>query len=155
MAATCEMVEVIGRQNLIRLQEALGPAHIYLPAEPVIGHPIANAIGKVAMAQLCREFGSCTIWIGCRYAHIKRNAEILQLRMIGVPSKNIAKSFGITARHVRQLTQGDITPVYGVRRRQLRAAQQGIRMERHERYRRKVGRNGTPNRQARRLAAES
>jgi len=154
MAATYELIEILGKQNLIKLQAALGPAEYYLPTKAQIGHPICNAIGKIGMTQLCREFGGGRIWIGNSYANLNRNAEILQLRMAGMTPENVAESFGISARHVRNITQGEDATSMGPRvRRRVRQLAQGLEVSSNERNRREVGRNGAPNRKARRMAS--
>lgn len=146
MASTWELIRLIGRENVVKLQQALGPAQTYIPTEATNAHMIGNAIGMIAMHQLCREHGGSTIWIGSGYARAKRNEEILQLLMTGMTQENVSQVFGITARQVRALTQGPRPRVYGVRSRQIQAIKQGIRDHKYGPIRRRFKKqpSGTP-----------
>lgn len=103
MTATCELIEILGREKLTDLQAAIGPAQTYIPVEAANDHPIAQAIGLEAMATLCKWHGGSTIWIGTGYANARRNEEIIQRLLEGDTAQNVAQRYGVTARYVRIL----------------------------------------------------
>lgn len=113
MATTCDLITILGREDLIKLQAAIGPAQTYIPTYAEALHPIARAIGTQAMDKICAEFGGSTIWIGNGYANLRRNEEILRLVLDGHPKENVATRYGITARYVQILTRDDTAFVYG------------------------------------------
>jgi len=117
MATTCDLITLLGKEDLTKLQTAIGPAQTYIPTYAEALHPIASAIGVPAMNKICREFGGSTIWIGNGYANLRRNEEIIQLVLDGHPKDNVAALYGITPRYVKILTRDDTALVYGRRER--------------------------------------
>lgn len=103
MAATYELIAIIGKENLACLQRALGPRNVYVPNLAQRSHPIANAIGYVAMQALCHHHGGETVWIGSGYANAERNEEIARMSAEGVPAQTIAAHYNITERYVRAI----------------------------------------------------
>jgi len=110
MAATYELIAIIGKANLVALQKAMGPRNIYVPNQAQRAHPISNAIGYAAMAALCRQHGGETVWIGTGYANQERNEEISRMCREGAPTETIAERFGITERYVRAIAAADQEP---------------------------------------------
>lgn len=105
LSATCDIIQIIGKEALIKLQSAIGPAQTYIPITADKYHPISEAIGLNLMIRLCKEIGGTTVWIGNGYANQRRNEEISRLVREGAAHQNIADQFGITVRYVRMLTK--------------------------------------------------
>ena len=40
MATTYELIALLGKDGLVRLQSAVGPANTYIPTEPIQNHEI-------------------------------------------------------------------------------------------------------------------
>lgn len=120
MATTYDLIALLGKEDLTRLQAAVGPAQTYIPTKPVEDHAITKAIGFTAMGLICAEFGGTTLWIGNGYSNQQRNNEILRLVLAGIPKENIANCYGITARYVQILTRAEAAPVYARRQRYAR-----------------------------------
>ena len=130
MASTFEIIEAIGRDNVVALQKALGPAAVYIPTSAAPDHGITQIIGLDAMEALCRELGGTTVWIGSGYANQERNQEIIRLRTAGIPIHYIGRRFGLTARCVRKITQGERRRAISVRQsRHAKILAQRYRME--------------------------
>ena len=147
MTTTCELIEVIGKPALTRLQAALGPASVYLPTKASHTHPVSHAIGMVGMTQLCNWFGGSMIWIGNGYAKTKRNQEISQLLTAGVHPQDCAAMFGITTRQIRVVAAlEDPMPTFGLTSRRIRGYVQGsLRHDRKNRQRRNDSDGGEPS----------
>jgi hypothetical protein len=107
MAATYKLIAIIGKENLTRLQRALGPRNVYVPNLAQRSHPIANAIGYAAMQALCHHHGGETVWIGSGYANAERNQEISRMHREGVPAQTIAEHYQITERYVRAIASAE------------------------------------------------
>jgi hypothetical protein len=126
VATTAELISIVGKGKLVKLQQEIGPSHFYIPTILNEKHPIAISAGIPEMEMITEAFGGTTIWVGSGYANQVRNGEILQLVIAGINPEHIARRYGITARYVLILTRADTQPVYGVRARQRRSIAQGI-----------------------------
>ncbi|MEM0953320.1 MAG: hypothetical protein AAGI24_04190 [Pseudomonadota bacterium] len=131
MAATYELIQLLGRNKLTALQCAIGPRAIYIPVDPTPDHPISRAIGEQGMEKICGAFGGSTIWIGNRYANARRNEEILRLLLIGVDKETVAARFGVTTKTVRIISHAELRPAFGLRARRRRARCQGLKQDAH------------------------
>lgn len=127
MPNTAELIQILGKRNLVRLQAEFGPKQMHIPARPDETHPIAQAIGLEAMEELCEAFGCTSTYIGVNYLKPDRNRKILQMVIYGIPLENISQRFGLTDKYVRMLTQADTLPVAGIRARKRRAFAQGFK----------------------------
>ena len=127
MANTAELIQLLGKRNLVKLQAEFGPRQMHIPARPDASHPIAQAIGPEAMEELCEEFGCTSTYIGVNYLKPERNLKILQMVLAGRTLENISQAFGLTQIYIRKLTQADTAPLFGSRARQRRAFAQGLK----------------------------
>ncbi len=117
MAATYELIQLLGQETVTDLQAAFGPRNMYIPACVDPAHEIAQVIGEDKMTDLCLEHGGTTIWIGTGYRNRRRNQEILRLVLAEAPPETIAKRYGITARYVMILAAPHRGPRAGIRAR--------------------------------------
>lgn len=106
------LVAIIGRRLAMALMAHMnssGPGYIYVPMQPKPGSVLVQIIGPAAAGKLCEVYGGRTIQVPKCGAlrRAKRNQEIRSLAAAGEPQVEIARRFGMTDRHVRNvLTKG-------------------------------------------------
>jgi len=108
MTATWNIIAAIGRENLTRLQQEIGPRDLYVPISPDPEHRVAKVLGMAAMRVLCEEFGGTKIWIGNGYATAARNEEIFRAAKNGDSVETIALRWEITQRYVRVIVSDNM-----------------------------------------------
>jgi hypothetical protein len=133
MAYEYEMLDVITRDQLRRLQTRYAGGRMYIPRCPTKAHPIARLIGLSAAKKLSAEFSGHPILITRSLLVRQRNSAIRDERGWGLPPAVVARRYGLTARTVRKICQGyDLNKnkqPFGLRRRRLQAELQGLELD--------------------------
>lgn len=106
------LVAIIGRRLAMALMahmNSVGNGFMYVPKKPKPGRVLVEIIGPVAARKLCDVYGGRTIRVPqCSLMRrSKRDQEIRSLACSGEHQAEIARRFGMTDRHVRNvLTKG-------------------------------------------------
>ncbi len=104
MASFAELREVVGEAMAVRLSVVFGGTRIYVPARPVPGGWLAEAIGIEAVNALCRAFNGEQIEIPLGPGKRARQREkVVALRSRGMGTRAIALALDITERQVRNI----------------------------------------------------
>ena len=127
-----ELLNVITREQLRALQGRYQGSRLYIPQHMYPEHPIARLIGYEGAKKLSAEFGRLLFPITKSLLIRERNDAIRRERVLGVPRGQVAETYELSARTIRRITQGHgltrRTNHYGLRRRHLRAALQGLEL---------------------------
>lgn len=94
-------IYLLGEERAKALLQQFGGNELYIPARLAKDHPIAQAIGLIGMACLCREFGGCRIDLPNASRKEGKKVRIMELIDQGLGSPEIARITGVTARYVR------------------------------------------------------
>jgi hypothetical protein len=133
MSYEFEMLDVITREQLRTLQTRYAGSRMYIPRHPTEDHPIAHLIGLQAAKKLSAEFAGHPILITRSLLVRQRNSAIRDERGWGLPPRVVAKRYGLTARSVRKICEGyelsNAKQPFGLRRRRLQAALQGLELD--------------------------
>lgn len=135
-----EVYDVIGPKKLLQLQLNCKTTQLYIPQNMHPDHAIAKIIGIEAAKKLSAEFPRCLLTITKSQVVRERNKQIIQQRKAGAPQYRVALNFGLTARSIRKITQGEkiqrARPLYGLRGRRLRAILQKAHNEQRQQQQR-------------------
>lgn len=109
-AHTERIASIIGRDlALLLLNHAREKTsgHMYVPVHPRPGHCIVSLIGLDAVTKLTDALGGQTVRLfECQSNYLaKRNAEVKCMAEKGLSTREIAKAFALTDRHVRNILE--------------------------------------------------
>lgn len=99
------IADLIGAPNALKLSERWGGIRLYIPPEPGEDHELSKLIGHDAARKLGQAYGSERIEIvkaDC-WHRAMRNKLILDARACGQSQSSIARTHGLTERHVRNI----------------------------------------------------
>ncbi|MTI12005.1 Mor transcription activator family protein [Sansalvadorimonas verongulae] len=139
-----EIVATIGRKNTIALERAFGGRRKYIAQKIKSDSSIVKAIGWEAALKLSCRFGGLQLYIPQTLALQARNRTIVQQRLQGFTAKDLAKSYGLVARTIRNICFG-CGALHGLRaRNRLKILQQGFYGRTHPEYRTGHGGGSSP-----------
>jgi hypothetical protein len=95
-----QLAEIIGEDAAVQLSGLACNRQLYVPHNMSASHPIAQAIGPSAAAELHRHYRGELVSLAERAA---RRQAIAQAIAGGLPIHALTERFGITARRARQL----------------------------------------------------
>lgn len=98
-----ELLEVIGEEALIKLEERFGRSYLYIPVSPK--PEIVEAIGIEATQKLINVYGSFDIYVPRALLKKRRNIEIVQRINAGRDIKELAAEFRLSEKWLRQIKQ--------------------------------------------------
>lgn len=120
-----EIIELLGRDTTLKLEQTLGGQRKYIAANPNRESPIVKVIGMEAAQKLASQFGGVLLYIPQHLAAKVRNEDILLAVWAGEHKSFIGQRFGLVERTIRKVVQGDNQPRFGLACRRLRARVQG------------------------------
>ncbi|AMO58232.1 Mor transcription activator family protein [Endozoicomonas montiporae] len=120
-----EIIELLGTQTTLKLEQTLGGQRKYIAAKPTPESSIVNVIGMEAAIKLATRFGGMLLYIPQHLAARQRNQEITLAVWSGEHKQLIGQRFGLVERTIRKVVQGDNHPRFGLSCRLLRAQTQG------------------------------
>ena len=82
-----------------------GGSEIYIPVRPKKQHPIAQIIGIVGLAALCKNYGGTHLYVSNPTQTVSKKQRIIALLDKGGGTSEIAASVGVTERYVRHIKQ--------------------------------------------------
>jgi hypothetical protein len=128
MCSEYELIECIGRDAVKALQSRYHGTSLYVPKQMPSDHPIACLIGLKAAKSLSDKFPAGLFTITRSLLIRERNNRILRDRRRGIAPQAVATRYGLTARTIRKVCQGerlrDWPHAFGLRARLLHAARQ-------------------------------
>lgn len=125
-----QIADVIGREQALSLIRQLPRAYtrghpsgqpiLYVPKSVSLTHPLVTMIGYAAAEKLARAFGGEILYPAACISieRAARNEEIGRLLRKGVSCIEIARLFGLTDRHVKNIGQEIAPEVFGESRAQ-------------------------------------
>ena len=110
-----ELVDVIGLTAALKLVEAHGGTHIWVPKHARLGHWLAILIGLEALERLCAYYDSTQVEIPLcakMLRMIKERAIVAEFEQ-GASNNQLARKHGTTDRTIRRIRQraGNAVPV--------------------------------------------
>lgn len=97
-----EGTRLFGREKALRFIETFGGQQLYIPVKPIAKHKIAECIGIVGMAALCRECGK--EWVNVsRKKNATKKAVIIDLLAQGVSQRQSAIQADVSRRWVSMI----------------------------------------------------
>ncbi|WP_196221154.1 Mor transcription activator family protein [Sansalvadorimonas verongulae] len=140
-----DIVATIGRESTIALERAFGGRRKYIAQKIKQGSPIVEVIGWEAAQQLSQRFGGMQLYIPQTLALQARNRAIIHQRLQGFTAQDLARSYGLVARTIRNICFG-CGALHGLRaRNRLKILQQGFYGRAHSGYRTGFGGASAPN----------
>ena len=132
MANEHELISCIGRDGLEAIQRRYQGSRMYVPKVMIKEHPLAQLIGLQAAKKLSDKHPASLFTITRSLLVRKRNSSIIKERQLGIAANDVALRYGLTARTVRNICQGELSKAgavyfYGMRARMRRAAWQAGR----------------------------
>ncbi|MGI9273849.1 MAG: Mor transcription activator family protein [Endozoicomonas sp.] len=124
-----EIVELLGLEKTLQLEQVLGGQRKYIAANPSERSPIVRVIGMDAARRLATRFGGMLLYIPQHLASRVRNQEILLAVWAGEHKQAIGHRYGLVERTIRKIVQGECNAQFGQSCRQLRAQVQGYKRE--------------------------
>ncbi|CAM3292372.1 Mor transcription activator family protein [Halomonas lysinitropha] len=100
-----ELADFIGYDAAMTLAKGWGGRRLYIRAQANPCHPITLEIGPEAAEKLAYFYGGTSLDVpGTRNATLEaRNRQIMVALEEGQPTREVAVTFGLTARHVRHI----------------------------------------------------
>jgi hypothetical protein len=95
-----DILKILGPEKSAALIRIYGGRKLYIPAKPAKNHSIAETVGFLGMAALCREFGGFKICIANARSQNSKKAQIMELIDQGLSLSKIAELMEVTMRYV-------------------------------------------------------
>lgn len=133
MSIEPELVQAIGREKTIAIEQAFGGQRKYFAAKVRPDDRMVQVIGLDAARIVAREFAGLRSYIPITLAKIERNRAIRQAVLSGFSKAEVAGRFGLSERTIRMICEGLTQPLWGTRARNQRITAQGRVYERHGR----------------------
>lgn len=100
-----EGAKIFGPERAAKFFESFGGGILYVPQKPKAKHKIAEAVGFIGMAALCREYGKDFLEIA-QTKRLTKKEHVLQLLAQGGKTQcAIAVEVGVTRRWVVQVAK--------------------------------------------------
>lgn len=93
-------VELLGAEKAQAFIEQFGGACLYIPHKPARDHRIAQTVGLIGMATLCREYGGLNAEITNARQGKSKKTRIMELLEQGVSAAKVAACMGVSERYV-------------------------------------------------------
>ena len=129
MSNEFNLLETVGRECLIAIQRHYQGRRLYVPKVMLKCHPLSRLIGVEAAKKLSDLYPSCLFTISRSLLVRERNSSIIAERKMGISAADVAHRYGLTARSVRKICQGERLKIgrgqlFGLRARMQRAVLQ-------------------------------
>jgi hypothetical protein len=98
-----------GMRVALRLMQEFGGQDVKFPKSPREGHPLVKALGEADAVALCGLLGGDQIYIPHGRRRTRRR-EVEALEGVGRSRSEIARALGLSARHVRRLSNPRTAP---------------------------------------------
>ncbi|WP_300551547.1 hypothetical protein [Desulfovibrio sp.] len=96
-----EGIRILGQEKAAKLFDAFGGCRIYVPQKPKAKHKIAEAVGFIGMAALCKEYGQSYIELAQANKPTTKKEHVLALLEQGGKTQcAIAAEAGVSRRYV-------------------------------------------------------
>lgn len=108
-ASLVDVAETLGLRVALALIQNFGGLEVKFPARPRADHPVIKALGETDGYALCSFLGGQAIYVPHGRSGSSR-AEILKLEAQGMDRAAIARTLGLSQRHVRRMANRKIDP---------------------------------------------
>ena len=107
-----EIVEILGRENALKLIQRFGGTALYVPHNPDEHHPLTLILGVDGAARLASYYGGENLYLplGRKWLREQQRQLIHRLKSQEMPTSKIAQTIGCTPRWVRMVIK-DYPPV--------------------------------------------
>ncbi|MDE0406877.1 MAG: helix-turn-helix domain-containing protein [Alphaproteobacteria bacterium] len=95
-----ELAELLGEEGLLALSAERGGRRAMIPRRIPPGHWLEEAVGREAAERMAFHYGGCRIYIPRNPSAVGRAARIRDLRRRGRSVAEIARTEGVSDRHV-------------------------------------------------------
>jgi len=96
-----ECARMLGRERALQFMETFGGDTIYIPQRPKAKHKIAECVGIVGMAVLCKEYSKCYVGVAKSGGNTaSKKTAIIELLAGGHSFRQTAKRAGASVRYV-------------------------------------------------------
>lgn len=97
-----DVAEILGLRVALGLIQSFGGQEIKFPTRPRQDHPVIKALGEADGIALCKLMGGQQVYVPLARASSTRS-DILALEARGMDRATIARTLGISQRHVRRM----------------------------------------------------
>jgi Mor family transcriptional regulator len=97
-----EIVDAIGLEATLKLEEAFAGRYLYIPAEN-LKTEVVEAVGEESASALSEHFGCGDIWVPRGLLYKARNENIKSDRFMGKTVKELAVKFNLKGVRIREI----------------------------------------------------
>lgn len=101
-----DIAEILGVGVALGLMQAFGGEDLKFPRRPEPDHPILKALGEEAGRALCSHMKGGSLYVPHGRKPKSSRAAVLALEEKGLDRRAIARSLGLSQRHVRRAANG-------------------------------------------------
>lgn len=101
-----DLAETLGLRIALRLMQEWGGCEMSFPKVPGPDHRVVHALGEADAQAVCAYLGGSVIYIPHGRAPRSARAAVLDLQSKNLTRAEIARTLGISQRHVRRVANG-------------------------------------------------
>lgn len=112
-ASLVDVAETCGLRVALELIRHFGGLEVKFPARPRTDHPVIKALGETDGFALCHFLGGQAIYVPRRRSAGAVASDVLSLEAKGMDRAAIARTLGLSVRHVRRVANRATDPRQG------------------------------------------
>jgi hypothetical protein len=109
-ASLVDVAEALGLRVALALIQNFGGLDVKFPKDPSPDHPVIKALGEEDGRALCQFLGGQQIYVPHARPAKSARADVQRMEAAGMDRAAIARSLGLSARHVRRVANSEDDP---------------------------------------------
>jgi hypothetical protein len=100
-----ECIRIFGSERALQFMETFGGSTLYVPQHPRAKHKIAECVGIIGMATLCKEYSRCYVEVANGGNTPSKKAAIIDFLAKGDSFRQTAQKAGSSVRYVTMVAR--------------------------------------------------